>query len=238
MKTSYTVCNILLLLTLIALVELSLSPHVVGYRSYLLSLTIYDLIATLLVFSLSFQEIGRRAYRKSSFFSGAIVKATKGDKKDFIKVLSAIKSLIVIFAIFWLVDNVVQRLVKAWVDVDASNLVRELQGLKAGELEIVRQGQGFFSKYFRVVVLAPVVEELIFREGIFKIANSRLRLGPYLSLFLSTVVFAFAHFPRIHGGSFEDLIIYTLPFFLSGTVLCLIYIKYGLLAAIIFSYGY
>lgn len=72
------------------------------------------------------------------------------------------------------------------------------------------------------VILAPLVEELIFRVGLFQLFYTKSRTTAYL---VSSLAFGFVHIVNgLFAGDFSQ-ILYLLPYGLLGAVLCRFYEK-------------
>ncbi len=130
--------------------------------------------------------------------------------------------LLIISVILMFVSNLVSSLLQSLIVSGVSQNEQNIQ-------QIYKNKFAYVIMFPQVVLLAPLVEELIFRKSFFNLFKNK-----YLSLIISTLVFGFMHVTSTYsyliqtysqGKSLYLTFGYAIPYLVSGLFFGLIYIK-------------
>lgn len=118
------------------------------------------------------------------------------------------------FGIYYVVNIFVNIITNAY-NPDLGDTVNQM----TLEIMLFSSPSSFIFTAIMVVILGPIVEELVFREGFFKLIPNK-----YAALLVSSLVFGIVHVLSTNTN-FSDSLFLTLPYFASGAVLGYLYIK-------------
>jgi membrane protease YdiL (CAAX protease family) len=90
------------------------------------------------------------------------------------------------------------------------------------------------ADFAAIVFLGPILEELTYRGVLFSLLDKNLGRKP--AVFLSSVSFALMHLPMRWWFSRSYELEYTVEYFISGLILCLIFLRYGNILAPILAH--
>ena len=130
--------------------------------------------------------------------------------------LSTIKSN---FENFDYIKSIIQNIIIIWPILMLVSLVSKTIFYEYSEQEIVRNlrisnnSTELLSAFIMIVLIAPIIEEIIFRGLIYRVFKGLL--GPFFGAFISSILFSFVHLNLL---SFPYLFIF-------GILLCLYYEK-------------
>lgn len=92
-------------------------------------------------------------------------------------------------------------------------------------IEMILQYGGLVPMIFATVLFAPIVEELIYRNSIFKICQNGSTSGIVLSYLASIVLFTLPHVLTSNKDNIGIWLLQCVPYAFSGFLLCFIYHK-------------
>lgn len=136
--------------------------------------------------------------------------------EDFIK----IKQSPVRFTVFSLVAGILFILISYGIDILFSQFVESSQN--QNNIEMIMANGGAIPMVISVVLLAPVVEELIFRKAIFKFNEKGSIVTSYV---ISIVAFTLPHMLSSDMSNTFKWLLQCIPYASCGFMLCFIYDK-------------
>ena len=132
----------------------------------------------------------------------------KGINSDFF--LNTLK----FYAIFWITNIAVSLPISLMTGGEVSENQQAIE-MMTGELPVYM--------FFSVVIFAPIVEELVFRVGVY--GGMRKKFSVLVSVLVSALSFAMMHMIiSLLSGNFADLI-FVVAYAVPGAILCLAYEK-------------
>ena len=132
----------------------------------------------------------------------------KGINSDFF--LNTLK----FYAIFWITNIAVSLPISLMTGGEVSENQQAIE-MMTGELPVYM--------FFSVVIFAPIVEELVFRVGVY--GGMRKKFSVPVSVLVSALSFAMMHvIISLLSGNFADLI-FVVAYAVPGAILCLAYEK-------------
>lgn len=123
------------------------------------------------------------------------------------------------FVRFEYIKSIIKNIIIIWPILILVSLVSKTIFYEYSEQEIVRNirisnsSTELLSVFIMIVIIAPIIEEIIFRGLIYRVFKGLL--GPFFGAFISSILFSFVHLNLL---SFPYLFIF-------GIILCLYYEK-------------